>query len=90
VSDMFTIRVLSERNESEAVLDRLDQWFDLDRPDGFVDCKVLNSVVHIDGEDRCWACVTFPAADEDMAQFMKSLAIQECGMAGSTVELIAS
>lgn len=70
----------------EPVLDRMTEWFTNDRPDGFTDCDAFDPHVKID-EDGSWASVGFPAAERDMADFMVSLAVQECGLAGYPLRL---
>lgn len=87
MTEKFVMRALTHPSETEAVIDRVGAWFDVDRPDGFFDMREIENCVEIDAKDQPWACVTFEAADKEMAEFIVSLATRECGL-NKTVEVV--
>lgn len=87
MAELFVLQALTHPSETQAVIDRIGHWLDVDRPDGFFDVKELENWVHLDAKERPWACVKFEAADRDMAEFMASLATRECGL-NKTVKVV--
>ena len=92
MTNRYALKVRVEKLEVPAVLDRLAGWFQIDHPDGFLQCELLDSYVQIDvmpDHEVTQACVEFPAAEDENASFMASLAVQECGLAGREYRVVA-